>query len=107
MHVDLEQVGDVCLDGVEAVPGGTVGLVVSDVAEQRIAGPPCGRQVGGLGHVAVVVDPVGLDPGVVQVERGRGDVALLPRRGDCQAVAAGFVLVERRAGAHTRGTQRA
>ena len=78
VHRRFAQVVDVGLDGVEAVARGTVGLVVADVAEQRVAGPADGGEVGRLGHVAVVVDPSSQHAPVVEVERGRHDLAGFP-----------------------------
>ena len=53
----LAQIRDLRFGCVEAVPRGAVRIVVADVGEQRVTGPTDGRQVGGLGHVVVVIDP--------------------------------------------------
>ena len=66
----LPQVVQVGLDRVVRVTAGPVGLVDPDVAEEGIGGPAEGGQEGPLGHVAVVVHPVGLHHGRVQRQRG-------------------------------------
>ena len=61
------QVSQVGFDCVVRVAGGAVGLVDPDVAEQGISRPTEGGQERPLGHVAVVVHPIGHHDGRVQV----------------------------------------
>ena len=63
-------------DGVETVAAGSVLVVVADVGEHRVTGPPEGSQVCGLCHVAVVVNPSGQYFTAVEVEGCRHRVEL-------------------------------
>ena len=66
-RVRLVLVHDVGLDREPAEAPGEIGLVEADQAQQRVAGVAEQLQVAALVHVAVIVDPVGRDPGAVEL----------------------------------------
>ena len=72
VHGDLADVVDVRLDGVEAVPGRAVGLVVADVAEQRVAGPAGGGEVRRSRSCARCSRPTRAPPACGTAPAGRG-----------------------------------
>ena len=104
----LPEVVDVRLDGEERAAGVPVLLVDADEAEQLVGRPPEGGQESPFGHVAVVVDPIGLDLAPVEVEWGSHVVALGPRSPDRRCMDASLPLgddptrpeVERAQGTH-------
>ncbi len=72
---------DVGFDGVVRVAGGTVGVVNAEETEEFVGGvAECG-EVGGFGHVTVVVYPRVGDGGVVEAEGCSDGVAGLPGAG--------------------------
>ena len=76
----LAEVPDMGLDGVEAPPRRHVRVVRPDEAQQRVRRVPEHLEIAALGHVVVVVDPVGCD--AVRVEReGAREIMGLGARG--------------------------
>ena len=105
----LPAVADVGLDRVVRVPAGPVVLVDAHIAEQGVGGPSEHGQERRLGHVAVVVHPVGLHLSPVQLQRGGHRVARRPgsgRGGRVGGQDAGLPLGHQAAGADAARPQR-
>ena len=77
----LAQMVQVRLGGVEGAARGPVSLVDADVPEEGVGGVAHQQQIAGLGHVAVVVDPVRRDRGLVERKRRVDHDAANPQPG--------------------------
>jgi hypothetical protein len=69
------------LGGVEGTARGPVRLIDADVPEEGVGGVAHQQQIAGLGHVAVVVDPVRRDRGLVERKRRVDHDAANPQPG--------------------------
>src|SRR5712691_1348941 len=76
----LAQMMQVRLGGVERAACGPVGLIDADVPEEGVGGIAHRQQVTGLGHVAVVVEPVRGNRALVERERRIDHGASTPSR---------------------------
>src|SRR6185437_6271535 len=82
----------------EGAAGGPVGLIDADVPEEGVGGVAHQQQIAGLGHVAVVIDPVRRDRGLVERKRRVDHDAATPNpeRRDVQSLQRVFVLCDDR-----------
>ena len=85
----LAEIVEMRLGGEEGLASGAIGFVIADIAEEGIERVAEGQEIIGVRHVAVVVDPGGLDDAAMERDRGSDLGTLGPAR---HALACGLFL---------------